>query len=45
MDIIKKIEMVFETLLLKDLFKALEGSNITIKLTTLEKIENILKAA
>lgn len=40
--ILDKIDRILETFLLKDLYKTLEGSNITIKMTPLAKIENAL---
>jgi hypothetical protein len=41
-DTLDKINMVLGTFLLKDLYMALEGTGITIRQTTLAKIENAL---
>ena len=36
-DTLDKIDRILETFLLRDLYKTLEGSNITIRQTTLAK--------
>lgn len=41
-DTLDKIDSILKTFLLKDLYKVLEGSNITIRMTVLAKIENAL---
>ena len=41
-DTLDKIDRILETFLLRDLYKAIEGTGITIKQTCLHKIDNFL---